>query len=171
MRAKAAARGVTNLECVQAGFLSYRHAGAAADVVYTRNALHHLPDFWKAVALRRIAGLLRPGGVLYLRDLVYAFDLHDVERRIESWLATGVERTQDGWTRAELEAHLRDEHSTFSWLLEPMIEQAGFEIEDSSYGGVRVYATYVCRKRSAWSRGGRSGAEPGQPTLGLCSFP
>ena len=37
--------------------------GPPADGVYTRNALHQLPDFWKALALGRIARMLRPGGV------------------------------------------------------------------------------------------------------------
>jgi len=59
---------------VQAGFLSYEHEGNAADIVYSRNALHHLPDFWKAVALERIAGILKPDGTPRLRDLVFDFD-------------------------------------------------------------------------------------------------
>jgi SAM-dependent methyltransferase len=73
LRERAAEAGVTNLECVQAGFLSYEHAGPPVDAVYTRNALHQLPDFWKAVALGRIARMLRPGGVLRLHDLIYDF--------------------------------------------------------------------------------------------------
>ena len=40
------------------------------DLVISEYALHHLPDFWKAVALERMAGFLRPGGTLRLRDLV-----------------------------------------------------------------------------------------------------
>jgi ubiquinone/menaquinone biosynthesis C-methylase UbiE len=68
-REEAARRNVTNLELVQAGFLTYEHRGDPADFVYSRNALHHLPDFWKAIALRRIGDFLRPGGVLFLRDL------------------------------------------------------------------------------------------------------
>jgi hypothetical protein len=36
----------------------------------------------------------------------------------------------DGWSRAELEEHVRDEHSTFGWLLEATIRRAGFTIED-----------------------------------------
>ena len=32
----------------------------APAAVYCRNVLHHLPDFWKGVALQRIAGLLAP---------------------------------------------------------------------------------------------------------------
>ena len=135
------------MDCVQAGFLSYQHSGAPADFIYTRNALHHLPDFWKAMALHRIAGLLRPGGVLYLRDLVFAFEPHEAEERITAWLATGKEHPEDGWTRNELELHLRTEYSTFNWLLEPMIEQAGFELEQADYGPLRVYASYICAKQ------------------------
>ena len=62
------------IEAVQAGFLTYRHSGDPPDAVTTRNALHHLPDFWKVVALSRIAAMLRPGGALLLRDLVFSFD-------------------------------------------------------------------------------------------------
>jgi SAM-dependent methyltransferase len=138
------ARGVPNVECVQAGFLSYE--GDGADVVYTRNALHHLPDFWKAIALKRVAGLLPLGGVLRLRDLVFSFEPQDAEHRIAEWLDRAAERPEDGWTREELETHLREEHSTFAWLLEPMLEHAGFEIESAEYRG-GVYAAYTCVKR------------------------
>ena|ERR1700693_4967613 len=76
---RASERNITNLECVRAGFLSYEHTGEPADFVYTRNALHHLPDFSKAIALHRMAEMLRPGGVLRLRDLVFAFEPRDAE--------------------------------------------------------------------------------------------
>src|SRR3954447_20006247 len=51
LREKLAADQVRNVETVDAGFLTYEHAGDAADVVYSRYALHHLPDFWQAIAL------------------------------------------------------------------------------------------------------------------------
>ena len=146
IQARASAEGITNLECVHAGFLSYEHTSAPVDVVYTRNALHHLPDFWKGIALRRLADLLRPQGLLRLRDLVFGFELREAETTIDAWLDAAAARPEDGWTRDELEDHLRAEHSTFSWLLEPMIEQAGFEIERVDYGRFNVYADYVCRK-------------------------
>jgi SAM-dependent methyltransferase len=60
LRRRAAAAAVANLACVQAGFLSYQHAGPPADAVYTRNALHQLPDFWKAVALTASAQCYGP---------------------------------------------------------------------------------------------------------------
>ena len=98
-RARAALHGIDNIECVEAGFLSYAHTGSPADVVYTRNALHHLPDFWKAVALRRMADVVRQGGVLRLRDLVFACDLAEADAVVEHWLeAAAADRPQDGWT-------------------------------------------------------------------------
>lgn len=160
MRAKVAERGITNVECVQAGFLSYEHTGAPADFIYTRNALHHLPDFWKAIALDRMADFLRCGGVLRLRDLVFSFDSREAERFISAWLDTAAERSEDGWTRDELEMHLRDEYSTFTWLLEPMIEQAGFEIKRAEYGRLRVYADYTCIKRRRSSAAVPTNAAP-----------
>jgi SAM-dependent methyltransferase len=139
-------RGIVNVECVEAGFLSYLHVGDSPDVLYTRHALHHLPDYWKAIALWRMAQTLRPGGILYVRDLVFSCELPRAEESIGAWLDSAGDDPEAGWTRAELEVHLRDEFSTFSWLLEPMIERAGLQIEWSRYSGPDVYAQYLCRK-------------------------
>jgi ubiquinone/menaquinone biosynthesis C-methylase UbiE len=68
LRRRVAESGANNVTVVQAGFLSYEHEGPPADFVFTRNALHQIPDFWKGIALRRIAAVLRPGGILRLRD-------------------------------------------------------------------------------------------------------
>lgn len=87
LRDRAAHLGLGNLECVRAGFLSYEHSGEPADVVYSRNALHHLPDFWKVVALRRVAAMLRPGGLLLLRDLVFSCQPDEIDGVVASWLA------------------------------------------------------------------------------------
>ena len=142
----------SNVEAISAGFLTYRHSGQPADVVYSRYALHHLPDFWKAIALGRIAGVLRPGGALRLWDVVYSFDPADAERRIEAWITDTVTGdVESGWTRSELAEHVRDEHSTFTWLLEPMIERAGLEIVDASHSASGMDARYLCEstRRSA----------------------
>lgn len=148
LRGKADRAQVGNLEVVQAGFLSYEHAGPPADLVYTRYALHHLPDAWKAVALVRIRGILRPRGVLRLWDVVYGFDPGEAEGRLEAWCATAPDvAPADGWGRAELEEHVRDEHSTFTWLLEPMLERCGFAIETAERSDDGIFARYVLRAR------------------------
>src|SRR6185437_16562899 len=83
-------------------------------------------DVWKAMALQRVRAMLRPGGVFRLWDVVYDFPLAEAAERFEAWCALGGEVVDGEWSRAEMEEHVRDEHSTFSWLLEPMLAQAGF---------------------------------------------
>ena len=145
LRGKALARGLANVDVIHAGFLSYEHGRPPADFVYSRFALHHLPDFWKAIALERLRGMVRPGGVVRLWDVVYCFSASEAPERIEAWCATGGGEVEGEWSRAELEEHVRDEHSTFNWLLEPMIEHAGFEIARAEYSDDGMDARYVLR--------------------------
>lgn len=145
LRAKAEALHVSNVELVRAGFLSYEHVGRAPDFVYSRYALHHLPDFWKALALSRVRRLLRPGGVLRLWDAVYDFEPAQAEDRIEAWCESAGEDVRAQWIRAEIEEHVRDEHSTFTWLLEPMIVRSGFEIAAAEHLDGGIFARYLLR--------------------------
>jgi SAM-dependent methyltransferase len=145
--ANVAARGLTNVTVAHAGFLSYAHEGPSADFVYSRNALHHLSDFWKGIALARIAAILRSGGTLFLRDLVYDFAPTEADAAMERWLSGAAANSAEGWTRAELAEHLRDEYSTYTWLLEPLLERTGFTIREKGVQGPGTYALYVCVKR------------------------
>jgi SAM-dependent methyltransferase len=141
MVAKMHERGI---EAVQAGFLSYDHAGDPIDAVVTRNALHHLPDFWKALALSRIARMLSTGGVLVLRDLVFSFDPGEANAALEAWFESAPADPGEGWTANELAQHVRTEYSTFTWLLEPMLERAGFEIREKALSRNKIFAAYIC---------------------------
>ena len=134
-------RGV---DAALAGFLSYEHD---PDAVFTRNALHHLPDFWKAIALDRIARLLPPGGALLLEDLIYSFEPGEGDQVIARWLSEALDDAAAGWTAAELAEHVRGEHSTFTWLLEPMLERVGFDVRDRWRSPTRMYAAYTCIRR------------------------
>jgi hypothetical protein len=61
-------------------------------------------------------------------------------------MAGAVDDPTRGWTADELAEHVRIEHSTYSWLFEPMLERTGFEILDRSY--VRgAYGAFTCRRR------------------------
>ena len=144
---RAAAAGLANLDCVRAGFLSYEHTGPPADGVHTRHALHQLPDFWKAVALDRIARMLRPGGVLLLRDLVYDFGPAEAAAVFQVWFDNAASDPADGYTSADYAEHIRTEFSTFQWLLEPMLAATGFEILSAEFRG-RLYGAYTCVKSS-----------------------
>ena len=99
LRAKLDRSGLANVEPVHAGFLSYEAPASTVDFVYTRNALHHLPDFWKAIALQRVAQMLRRGGVLLLRDLVYSFSPERADQVFRAWLAEAPP-SAEGWVDA-----------------------------------------------------------------------
>jgi len=143
LQERAAAAGLANLDCVRAGFLGYQHSGPLADGAYTRNALHQLPDFWKAVALDRIARMMRPGGVLRLRDLIYDFRPAEAARVFSGWFDHAASDPASGYTSGDYAEHIRTEFSTFRWLLEPMLEAAGFEILSAEFTG-RLYGAYTC---------------------------
>ncbi len=135
--------GLANVECVRAGFLAYEHTGEPADAVFTRNALHQLPDFWKGLALARVRQVLRPGGLLRLHDLVYDFTPAEAPAALEAWMANAALDPAAGYTREDFATHVRTEFGTYRWLLEPLIEAAGFTITDADVRG-RIYAAYTC---------------------------
>ena len=143
LRERVAGTGASNVECVRAGFLSYEHTGPPADAVFTRNALHQLPDFWKVLALDRIAALLRPGGVLRLHDLIFDCQPAEAAAVLDAWLEDAAEDPSLGYTRDDFAQHLRTEFSTFRWLFEPMLAAAGFDIVTAAFDG-QVYGTYTC---------------------------
>jgi len=71
LRERAARAGLSNIECVQAGLLSYYHTGPPADAVFTRNALDQLPDFLEGSGTGpdRHAAAARRGGEAARSDL------------------------------------------------------------------------------------------------------
>ena len=107
-----------NVTVVEAGFLTYAHAGAPADFVHCRNALHQLPDFWKGDRPVPHRPRAWPGGILRVRDLVFDFDPAEADEFIPAWMAGGVDDPNAGWTPDELAEHVRLEFSTYRWLFE-----------------------------------------------------
>jgi FkbM family methyltransferase len=146
LRTRVRNAGVDNVDVVHGGFLSYVHHGTAPTFAFSRNALHQIPDFWKGIALSRLAALLDPGGVLRLHDLVFDVEPAEIEPWLEAWLAGAVDDPARGWTAAELAEHVRLEHSTYSWLFEPLLERSGFDILDRAYRR-GAYGAYTCRRR------------------------
>ncbi len=142
-RRRARADGLSGVEFHRAGLLTFSPGSASVDFVVSRFTLHDLPDFWKQVALIRLADMLRPGGRLFLRDVAFSFPPPEYERAISEW----VERMPraSGYTREEFETHVREEHSTFAWVLQGMLERGGLEIVESLLSGPE-YAEWVCRR-------------------------
>ncbi len=146
MRERAADSPPPGVRVVEAGFLGYDHAGPPADFVFTRNALHQLPDFWKVMALDRIRGFVRTGGILLLRDLAFDVDPDRIEDTVDAWLAAAVQDPATGYTAADLATHLRTEFGTFTWLLEPMLVRCGFDVLDRRTRR-SAFVAFTCRAR------------------------
>jgi SAM-dependent methyltransferase len=146
LRRRVAELGIDNVTVVQSGIIGYRHEGDPVGFAFSRNALHQLPDFWKGIALSRIAATMAPDGILRLHDLVFDFEPAEADDRIPAWMAGAVDDPTKGWTAAELAEHVRIEYSTYSWLFEPMLERTGFEILDRAYER-GAYGAFTCRRR------------------------
>ncbi len=142
---KARIAGLDNIETYCAGFLSYEHKGEPVDAVVSVAALHHLPDFWKAVALKRIYDMLKPGGKLYLFDVIFTFPIESYRGEFDSWVKGMRER--GGHVMAEeIIIHIRDEYSTFDWVIEGMLGRAGFKTEQKR-SDFPYTLTYVSSKQ------------------------
>jgi putative AdoMet-dependent methyltransferase len=143
-RQKAEQAGLDNIVFCQGGFLTYSHEAAPADAVVSTAVLHHLPDFWKQIGLRRMAPMLKPGGRLYLFDVVFPADLPDYARQFDAFVE-GMTKSVGPEFGAEAETHLRDEYSTYDWVLEGFLARAGFQI-DSAQHDQGFGTAYVCTK-------------------------
>ncbi|MFB3765393.1 MAG: hypothetical protein ACE14P_09120 [Methanotrichaceae archaeon] len=48
--------------------------------------LHHLPDYWKHVALTRVCGMLKPKGRFLLFDIVLPSVINNIQYEIDEWI-------------------------------------------------------------------------------------
>lgn len=141
--ARAKSMRLGNIETQHASFLSFEAQPNSIDLITTKFALHHLPDLWKGVALTRINQALKPGGKLFIRDVVLNCGPSEISEVAESWIAWMTANT--GYSRAETATHLREEHSTYGWIMERLLEEAGFTIVRAAYEPP-VYADYIAVK-------------------------
>lgn len=135
---------IKNIDFCYGGFLTYDHAARPADAVVTNTAFHHLPDFWKGIALHRLNRMLKPGGQLYLSDII--FEQQNVHENIERLIAV-LEKAGGSNIRDDMESHIRNEFSTYDWVMDGLLERAGFEITNKVMQD-GVIGRYVCRKKS-----------------------
>jgi ubiquinone/menaquinone biosynthesis C-methylase UbiE len=143
-RQKAVEAGIENIEFAQGGFLTYEHEGEPADAIVCANVLHHLPDFWKLIGLRRLAGMLKPGGKFYLFDVVFSFDQNGYRSALDGWVESTARNVGPEF-KEEAETHIRDEYSTFDWIMEGLLERAGFKIMNRDYQD-DFLVKYLCSK-------------------------
>jgi putative AdoMet-dependent methyltransferase len=144
-RKKVEKAGLQNVEFCRGGFLTYRHCAEPVDAIVSTLALHHLPDFWKLVAFKRLIQMLKTDGKLLLFDVVFSFDPTNYEFFIQEFIQSMTDRMGDQMKK-ELETHFRQEFSTYDWVMEGLLEKAGFEIEKANYRE-GFFATYLCTKK------------------------
>jgi 2-polyprenyl-3-methyl-5-hydroxy-6-metoxy-1,4-benzoquinol methylase len=126
-----------------AGLLSFAYQPDSYDLIVSEFTLHHLPDFWKAVALSRIFAALKPGASFYLRDIVFVSVPDGAERDVDEWADFSIKNHD--FDRDSVVSHMRDEYSTFGWVIERMLTDAGFALISVDYHAP-LHGTYLLRK-------------------------
>jgi ubiquinone/menaquinone biosynthesis C-methylase UbiE len=122
------------------GFLSCHEDDEPVDVVVTQIAMHHLPDFWKGIALKRIADMLTPGGMFYIYDVIFSFPISQWgESLVRQWLELLPPDTREKGLH-----HLAREYSTQDWIFEGLCRQAGFRLLSKQVAGP-FFAGYTCQ--------------------------
>jgi putative AdoMet-dependent methyltransferase len=141
-QSKAAKAGVSNIMFHHAGFLTYEHQKALVDAVVTTFAFHHLPDFWKGIALKRVHGMLKPKGRFYIHDIILeeADALSNIQVLVEKLGNAGGKLL-----RADTERHFKYEYSTYDWVMDGLLLRAGFDVK-SKHIEDGVLGTYICTK-------------------------
>ncbi len=140
---KAQTMGISNISFFQAGFLSYEHDGYPLNMIVSNFALHHLPDFWKMIALKRISQLLNNGGTFYLGDVVFSFPIEEYGYKIDNWIDTMKKNVGIDFAE-EARIHIKEEYSTFDWIIEEMLHKSGFKFDILHKDD--FIAVYYCKK-------------------------
>ena len=136
---RAQAEGLSGMEFHHAGFLTFDAAPASYDAVVSVAVLHHLPDVWKAVALQRIRQLLKPGGLFVLGDVVFSWEGSDHAACFDAFINACPEGVRQGAI-----GHASKEFSTLGWIMEGLLERAGFKIL-KKHPGPASFMRYLCR--------------------------
>jgi len=141
---KAAEKNIHNIEFHNAGFLTLNDSSEQFDIIFTQLALHHLPDFWKFVALKKISTLLKKDGKFFLKDVVYPSNILDYD----AFFAEIIKAVKDSGTAEFVEeyiVHIRDEFSTLDWIMEDILAKSGFSIIRTDIENNIIY-NYLCEK-------------------------
>lgn len=141
----AKSENLKNISFIKGGFLSFDYKGPLLNHVTSFLALHHLPDFWKQIALLKINKMLKLDGNFFLGDQVYSFKADEYEKKLSEWVNINWERTHNSSFVNDVKMSITQEFSTFSWALEKMLAVAGFNFEivdnDSEF-----FSYYLCKK-------------------------
>lgn len=137
---KSAEFKITNIRYENAGFLSFDNS-EPFDAVVSSLALHHINDVWKAEAVKRIYNSLRPNGIFLLVDVL--FDCEGGE--LDHYLQNNIPADMNEVMKKDLYEHVATESSTLRWIMDGIIEHAGFKILQFEKFDVMPHL-YLCQK-------------------------
>ncbi len=144
LKDKARERGITNVQTCNSGFLTFDSSGKKYDRIISNVVMHHLPDFWKCIALRRVHSMLKDSGLFFLNDVIFSFPVDNYQTEMNTFLFDTEKRTDAEFVKDGV-LHFKEEFSTFDWLLDLMIEKTGFAIVKKYLRGTTL-ASYILRK-------------------------
>lgn len=142
---KADSMKITNIEFVHSGFLSLKFENRTFDAVISQLALHHLPDFWKSVAIQNISRVLKPGGKFYLLDSMFSFETAEYENSISSTINFARDKLGEKIAN-EIIVNIRDEYPTYSWIIEEMLQRSGFKT-DNIINYTNIMSVFISTKK------------------------
>jgi putative AdoMet-dependent methyltransferase len=79
--------------------------------------------------------------------VIFSFDPADADTQLRRWIDVAGRAEGEGCTRTDFEAHVREEFSTHAWILEGMLERAGFEIVSRAFPRT-THGEFHCRSAS-----------------------
>src|SRR5580704_5731583 len=100
---------------------------------------------------RKVAIRTQPAGLLsfaykpnsYLRDIVFVTTPDGTERDVDQWADFSIKNHD--FDRDSVVTHMRDEYSTFGWVIERMLTDTGFTLVAADYHAP-LHGTYLLRK-------------------------
>ncbi|GAB3020742.1 class I SAM-dependent methyltransferase [uncultured Cyclobacterium sp.] len=141
-KAKADIKQIKNISFSHTGYLNFNLPEKSIDGVISSLSLHHLPDYWKSIALEKIFHILKPGGRFYFYDVVIPD--HNSIDKINAFIKSQELKGGD-FMREDTIIHFKEEYSTLDWIMKTLLTNAGFvvireEIQDG------VLKKFFCEK-------------------------
>ena len=136
--------GFSNFSLHHAGFLGIKKCLLIPPptCAFSWGALHHLPDFWKFVALTNVREAIGSGKYLLLEDVVWCFTPHEYESALES-LIDSHHKSFGEEVANDLRQNIKEEFVTFDFVLDELISRAGFFVENKHVSDDSCFATYL----------------------------
>lgn len=133
---------INSINYVHGGFLTLNNNPQSFDFITTSFSFHHLPDFYKWLALKRIHDWLDENGLLFIQDVV--IEENSCIDNINS-LIDHQENLGGDFLKNDAIQHFQEEYSTFDWILDEMLRRTGFTIENKKIAD-GLLGQYWCRK-------------------------